>query len=117
LGIVLEAGVRVAGALLVLALTTTVRAQLLGPLPVPTLGCWEAVRLFSTLGAGNFGYCRGHLRYSPGALDCFQIVDRVCLVYLPGSVDWTEVRNPRAHIPIVCPRGPEPPVCRRLDLQ
>jgi hypothetical protein len=109
--------VRVAATLLALALATTARAQPLGPLPVPTLGCWEDVRLYSTLAAGNFDYCRGHLRYSPGALDCFQVVDRVCLVYLPGSVDWTELRNPTAHVAIPCPPGPEPPVCRRLDIE
>jgi len=87
------------------------------PVPVPALECRDDVRLFSTLANGNFEYCRAHLRYVPGALDCYQVLDRVCLVLLPGSSDWTETRSTREHVPIPCPEGPEPPVCRRLDLQ
>ena len=104
-------------AALLLAGTATVRAQPYPAFPVPALECRDDVRLFQTLAGGNFDYCRSHLRYVPGALDCYQIVDRVCLVWLPGSADWTEARSTRARLPIRCPEGAEPPVCRRLDLQ
>src|SRR5215467_9764748 len=87
------------------------------PPAVPAFQCWDDVRFFSSLASGNFEYCRAHLRYAPGTLDCYQIIDRVCLVWLPGNVEWTEARNLRARLPIPCPEGPEPPVCRRLDLQ
>jgi len=93
------------------------RAQVYSPLPVPALACWDDVRLFPSLASGTFDYCRSHLRYVPGALECFQVVDRVCLVWVPGSTDWTEARTTRARLPLACPDGPEPPVCRRLDLQ
>jgi hypothetical protein len=83
----------------------------------PALACWDDVRLFPSLSSGNFDYCRSHLRYVPGALECFQVVDRVCLVWVPGSTDWTEARSTRARVSLPCPDGPEPPVCRRLDLQ
>ncbi len=92
-------------------------AQVLPGLSVPALECWDDVRLFPSLSAGNFDYCRAHLRYVRGALDCWQIVDRVCLVWLPGSAEWTEARSTRTRVPLACPDGPEPPVCRRLDLQ
>jgi len=111
--------VRVAlfAASLVLAAAGRAWAQPYPGFPVPALECHDDVRLFPRLAGGNFDYCRSHLRYVPGALDCYQIVDRVCLVWLPGSSEWTEARSTREHIPIPCPEGPEPPVCRRLDLQ
>jgi hypothetical protein len=79
--------------------------------------CWEDVRLFETLAAGTFDYCRGHLRYAPGALDCYRLIDRVCLVYLPLTGELTDARSPRTRYAFACPVGPAPPVCRRLDLK
>jgi len=107
----------VLAAALVLARAAPVRSQPYPVLPIPALECWDDVRLFPRLAGGNFDYCRAHLRYVPGALDCYQILDRVCLVWLPGSGEWTEARSTRARLPLRCPDGPEPPVCRRLDLQ
>jgi hypothetical protein len=90
------------------------------PLPalpyVQPLSCWSDVRLFRTLRDGNFPYCRQNLRYRPGALECFQIVEQVCDVIQPGSplpVRTSSIVNKQV---IVCPDGPEPPVCRRLDV-
>ena len=79
--------------------------------------CREKARLFQSLTAGTVDYCRGHLRYVPGALDCFQVIDRVCLVFLPATAEWTDTYSPRERIPFPCPAGPVPPVCRRLDVQ
>ena len=95
------------------------------PVPVPlpdasaavTYDCREDVRLFDSLAAGTFDYCRGHLRYVPGSLDCYQLIDRVCLVYLPATGEFTDTHYPRTRYPFVCPGGPPPPVCRRLDIQ
>jgi hypothetical protein len=96
------------------AAASAARAQ---PVPAVVTQCWEDVRLFDSLAAGTFDYCRGHLRYVPGALDCYRLIDRVCLVYLPMSGELTDARYPRARYPFACPDGPAPPVCRRLDLK
>ena len=92
------------------------------PVPVPDASavvtdCRENVRLFDSLAAGTFDYCRGHLRYAPGALDCYRLIDRVCLVYLPASGEFTDTHSPQTRYPFPCPDGPAPPVCRRLDIQ
>ena len=86
-------------------------------IPPAVVDCWEDVRTFDSLAAGTVDYCRGHLRYSPGALDCHRVIDRVCSVILPVTGEWTEVRQPRTRFRFACPAGPPPPVCRRLDLQ
>ena len=85
--------------------------------PAIVTECRDDVRLFDSLATGTVDYCRAHLRYVPGALDCYQVIDRVCLVYLPGTAEWTDTHLPRARIPFPCPYAPEPPVCRRLDIQ
>ncbi|MCW5889113.1 MAG: hypothetical protein KIT14_01035 [bacterium] len=82
--------------------------------PAPSW-CWLSVRLFDTLRHGPFDYCRRKLRYTPGKLECYTFTDQVCSVLLPSG-EWTETRNVVQRQPIPCPRGPEPPVCRRLDL-
>jgi hypothetical protein len=82
-----------------------------------TLGCWSDVRLFNTLRNGNFPYCRENLRYRPGALECFQVTEQVCSVILPGATLPIETTSEQNRQVIPCPDGPEPPVCRRLDLQ
>jgi hypothetical protein len=82
-----------------------------------TLSCWSDVRLYETLRDGYFPYCREKLRYRPGRLECFQIVDQVCTVLLPGSLQPVETRSPLQRQVIACPDGPEPPVCRRLDVR
>lgn len=82
--------------------------------PAPSW-CWLSIRLFNTLRHGPFEYCRRNLRYSPGKLECYTFTDQVCSVLLPNG-EWTETRNVIQRQPFPCPRGPEPPVCRRLDL-
>jgi hypothetical protein len=100
-----------------LLLTCLVAAQA-GAQDIPGIvtDCWEDTRLFESLAAGPLDYCRGHLRYVPGALDCYRVIDRVCTVYLPATGEWTDTRYLGAKIPFPCPAGPSPPVCRRLDL-
>jgi hypothetical protein len=82
--------------------------------PAPSW-CWLSIRLFDTLRNGPFEYCRRKLRYTPGKLECYTFTDQVCSVLLPNG-EWTETRNVIQRQVISCPRGPEPPVCRRLDL-
>jgi hypothetical protein len=89
-------------------------------LPYPNaqvLNCWSDVRLFNTLRNGNFPYCRQKMRYRPGALECFQITEQVCEVIPAGGNLPIQTTSPVNRQVIPCPDGPEPPVCRRLDIQ
>ena len=84
------------------------------PVPAPSY-CWLDVRLFYTLRLGAVPLCRRHLRYRPGALECYQFLDNVCATYVPNG-GWVQSRSPISTQVIECPAGPEPPVCRALDL-
>jgi hypothetical protein len=87
------------------------------PAPVAT-SCWPGLRLFHSLATGTTDFCRGHLGYSPGTLDCYRFLDHVCAVFLPASNAFVETRRPvSAPLVFPCPQGPEPPVCRRLMLR
>jgi hypothetical protein len=79
-----------------------------------TTACWLDVRYFRNLTSGVVDYCRGHLGYAPGALDCYQFTDRVCSVFVPETVEWIETRQTVAPAIFPCPDAPEPPVCPRL---
>jgi hypothetical protein len=79
--------------------------------------CYEDVRLFYTLRAGYFPYCRERLRFTPGRLECSQVTDRVCTVVDPVSLQLVEARTPTHREMIPCPEGPEPPLCRKLDFR
>jgi hypothetical protein len=83
------------------------------PVPVPT-SCWIQPRYFESLKTGVFEYCRGHLRYQPGKLDCYYFAEEVCWVFLPGNEEWTQTHNVGPSTRFPCPDGPEPPVCPRL---
>jgi hypothetical protein len=87
------------------------------PYPLlPPSWCWIEVRLFDTLRYGPIDVCRKRLRYRPGALECYHIVDRVCATVLPdGQV--LNGRTPTSREVVPCPAGVEPPVCRRLDIE
>ena len=86
------------------------------PVPVPAPSyCWVDVRLFYTLRLGPVPLCRRHLRYTPGALECYQFLDQVCATFVPNS-GWVQSRSPIETDVLACPDGPEPPVCRALDL-
>jgi hypothetical protein len=80
-----------------------------------TGGCWSAVRVFRSLSAGPIPYWRGHLRYSPGDLDCFEYTDQVCSVLLLSTQEWIETRREVGPSVFPCPRGPVPPVCPRFS--
>ena len=74
------------------------------------LSCWQDVRLFRTLRNGNFPYCRQNLRYRPGALECFQIMEQICSVIPAGGAMPVQTTSTLSKQVIVCPDGPEPPV-------
>ena len=74
--------------------------------------CTEQVEVFSSLRNGEFDYCKLHLRYVPGSLDCLRIVAVACNGWSPEEGRWvlrqgTDGRAER----IVCPPGPPPPSC------
>ncbi len=79
-----------------------------------TTACWLESRYFENLKAGVVDYCRGHLRYSPGAVDCYRFTDQVCSVLLPRTGEWSQRRFPGPSGIFPCPEGPEPPMCPRL---
>jgi hypothetical protein len=88
------------------------------PVPSPVLPpsyCWIDVRLFYTLRNGPVDFCRRNLRYRPGALECYQFTDQVCATFVPSG-QWVTGRNAIDTQVFPCPYGPEPPVCRQLDL-
>jgi hypothetical protein len=111
------AAVLLAVLLLALGPAAAVPGTAVKPGPVAT-SCWPALRLFDSLATGTTDFCRGHLAYTPGALDCYRFLDHVCAVFLPASNAFVETRRPVSE-PLVfpCPDGPEPPVCRRLRLR
>lgn len=86
---------------------------LITPLPVVT-GCRIEPRLFHSLKTGWVDYCRGHLGYAPGALDCYNFTDQICTVFLPATQRWTESRQESLPVVFPCPDAPEPPSCPRL---
>lgn len=88
----------------------------LPPLAPPPAWCWVEVRLFESLRTGPVDYCRRRLRYRPGALECYRIVDNVCMAPTAAG-QWITGRSPLRREVIPCPRGPEPPMCRQLDLE
>jgi hypothetical protein len=75
-------------------------------------GCYEEAEIFHSLKYGDFDFCRGHLRYTPGAFDCLRIVASTCNVWWPERRHW-EWRRGLAGTSerIVCPPGPPPPTC------
>ena len=76
--------------------------------------CWTDVRVFYTLRYGPVAFCRRNLRYRPGALECYQFIDRVCAT--PDPVNgWVNSSSPLDTQVFPCPAGIEPPVCRTLD--
>ena len=88
------------------------------PVPSPVLppsSCWIDVRIFYTLRNGPMDFCRRNLRYRPGALEYYRFIDQVCATFVPAS-GWVTGRNAIDTQVFPCPYGPEPPVCRQLDL-
>lgn len=83
--------------------------------PYPA-ACWVDVRTFHSMRYGEMPYCRENLRYRPGTLECFEIIDRVCSI-VTAQAQLVDARTPVQRRRIVCPAGPRPPVCRRLDVR
>ena len=85
--------------------------------PDPPLSslCWVDIRLFDTLRLGPVDFCRRRMRYRPGALECYRFIDQVCMTWVPGG-GWVTSRGSLDVQVIPCPHGPEPPMCRRLDM-
>jgi len=77
--------------------------------------CWTDIRVFYTLRYGPVAFCRRNLRYRPGALECYQFLDRVCATPDPLN-GWVNSSSPLDSQVFPCPAGIEPPVCRTLDL-
>jgi len=111
-------------AALLLGLTTAAGATgdyyvpdgvLVVPQPYPA-ACWVDVRTFHSMRYGEMPYCRENLRYRPGALECFEIIDRVCSIVTP-ELQLIDARTPVQRRRIACPAGPRPPLCRRLDVR
>jgi|GEM_PF-1407544 len=86
------------------------------PVVTPWIGSCRvgSMRPFESLESGVFDYCRGHLRYEPGALDCYHFIDEVCELLDPTTGEWFDTHSPEGREVFVCPDAPEPPVCPRL---
>ena len=54
--------------------------------------CWTEARAFYSLKTGDVDFCRKHMKYASGALDCYTFETQVCAVFQPatqvGVVDW-----------------------------
>jgi hypothetical protein len=90
------------------------RGVLLGPLPEPG-ACRVELRVFYSLGLGPVAFCRRHLRYRPGTLECYQFIERICPTLDSGDGAGSSRRSLDAEV-LPCPVGPAPPVCRTLEL-
>jgi hypothetical protein len=83
--------------------------------PIVT-SCWREVRPFSSFKTGEVEYCRGHLKYTPSALDCYSFEAEVCSVFLPATHEWTETRQALPPVVVECPDESPPPLCPRNTL-
>lgn len=89
--------------------------QDLAALGVPFV-CEREVAIFESLRYGEFDFCRQHLRYVPGSLDCLRILVPTCNVSSSVQPTWA-IRSPEDRVRaghaerIVCPPGPPPPTC------
>jgi hypothetical protein len=77
--------------------------------------CWPEVKLFDSLRSGPVDFCRKHLAYRPGRLECAQVEENVCWVLL--GTQWAQTRTPVTHRVLACPEGPQPPVCPRMTFR
>ena len=81
--------------------------------PIVT-SCWREPRYFSSLKTGDVEYCRGHMKYTAGALDCYTFETEVCWVFLPHTNEWTQIWQELPPTVVECPEGPKPPLCPQL---
>jgi hypothetical protein len=75
--------------------------------------CYPEVRIFETLKYGPTDICRLRMKYRPGRLECYQIVDQVCGSFLANG-QWFEGRNIVSTNVVPCPDGPPQPMCPQL---
>ena len=78
--------------------------------PVVT-NCWTETQTFSNLTTGDVDFCKKHMRYTPGAPDCYVFETQVCDLFQPANQQWTQNRRPLAPRVMECPEEPEPPLC------
>lgn len=82
----------------------------------PLFPCPGEVAIFRSLQHGAFEYCRQHLRYAPGSVDCLRIIVPTCNDFSLGQAglvirgEEDRIRAGQAER-IVCPGGPPPPMC------
>jgi hypothetical protein len=106
--------------LVVLALANVARADprqlpVGGPVVVvPPASCWDEPRYFDSLRGGTVDFCRQHLGYHPGRLECVYAADRVCDVYDPETRQWVRTHAITDPGLFPCPDTEPPPVCPRL---
>ena len=109
----------VGGCCLVLCLTAQGRTQTfsgrglqapMGQEPVVT-NCRIEARTFSSLKTGEVDFCRRHMKYAPGAVDCYRFEAQVCDVFQPTTQQWTENRQVLPPSVLECPEEIEPPLC------
>jgi hypothetical protein len=73
--------------------------------------CWVETRTFSSLKTGNVDFCKRHMKYVPGALDCYTFETQVCEVFQLTTRQWTQNRQPLPPKVFECPEEIEPPLC------
>ncbi len=78
--------------------------------PIVT-NCWTETQYFSSFKTGDVDYCRGHMRYVPGAPDCYTFETQVCELFQPTTGEWTQSRQHLAPRVFECPDAPKPPKC------
>ena len=76
--------------------------------------CWMDRRWFWSFTSGNVDFCRGHLDYVPGALDCYSYNQEICSLYTQTTGEWSESVRTLPPALFACPDDVEPPVCPRM---
>ena len=84
--------------------------QLQSQQPVVT-NCRTETETFSSLKTGAVDFCKKHMKYAPGTLDCYTFEVQVCDLFQPATQQWTQNRQPLAPRVFECPEEPEPPLC------
>lgn len=98
-------------------LSGAVRADDFGGSSAVVTSCWLDSRYFQSFTSGVVDYCRGHIGYQPGRVDCYRFTDEVCSVFLPASHQWIETRHQGPSAIFPCPDAAEPPMCPRLGFR
>ena len=86
------------------------------PQPPPRLApvvtdCWTETQHFYSLKTGDLDYCRGHMKYVPGAPDCYTFEVKVCQIFDPTNNQWSQSRQPFPPQVFECQDEAKPPLC------